>query len=211
MNIYIYKYIYIYIYWLVLTININFHLIISVRLIFILNSRIVLSWLKCYILPFPIDTTLSLSILFMMMSSNEKNSALLAFCAGSSLVTGEFHSQRPVTRIFDVFVDLRMHQQLSKQWRRHVHYDVTVMLYIMLYSPWCLFTWCNRNTLGDINWVLRRPFDCVLKSISRLTRTKPSTFCLAGPLFLGIKRGFRAKCASDAQIVSMPWRCCVTR
>ena len=79
------------------------------------------------------------------------------------------------------------------------------------YSPWCLFTWCNRNTLGDINWVLRRPFDCVLTSISRLTRTKPSTFCLAGPLFLGIKRGFRAKCASDAQIVSMPWRCCVTR
>ena len=48
----------------------------------------------------------------------EKNSALLAFCAGNSPVTGEFSAQRPVTRSFDVFVDLRLNQQLNKQWRR---------------------------------------------------------------------------------------------
>ena len=35
-------------------------------------------------------------------------SALLAFCAGNSPVTGEFPAQRPVTRSFDVFYDLRL-------------------------------------------------------------------------------------------------------
>ena len=44
--------------------------------------------------------------------------ALLAFCAGNSWVTGEFPTQRPVTRSFDVFFDPRLDQQLSKQWRR---------------------------------------------------------------------------------------------
>ena len=42
-------------------------------------------------------------------------SALLALCAGNSPVTGEFPLQRPVTRSFDVFVDLRMNKRLSKQ------------------------------------------------------------------------------------------------
>ena len=45
-------------------------------------------------------------------------SALLAFCAGNSPVTGEFPAQRPVTRTFDVLFDLCLNQQLSKQWRR---------------------------------------------------------------------------------------------
>ena len=33
-------------------------------------------------------------------------------------VTGEFHSQRPATRSFDVFVDLCLNKRLSKQARR---------------------------------------------------------------------------------------------
>ena len=48
----------------------------------------------------------------------ETFSALLALCVGNSPVTGEFPSQRPVTRSFDVFYDLRLNQQLSKQWGR---------------------------------------------------------------------------------------------
>ena len=45
--------------------------------------------------------------------------ALLALCAGNSPVTGEFPSQRPVTRSFDVFFDLRLYKRLSKHsWRR---------------------------------------------------------------------------------------------
>ena len=40
---------------------------------------------------------------------------LLALCAGNSLVTGELPTQRPVTWSFDVFFDLRLNKQLSKQ------------------------------------------------------------------------------------------------
>ena len=43
-------------------------------------------------------------------------SALLAFCARNSPVTGEFPTQRPVTRSFDVFFDLCLTKRLSKQW-----------------------------------------------------------------------------------------------
>ena len=45
----------------------------------------------------------------------ETFSALLALCAGNSPVTGEFPSQRPVTRSFDVFFDLCPNKRLSKQ------------------------------------------------------------------------------------------------
>ena len=45
----------------------------------------------------------------------ETFSALLAISAGKSPVTGEFPAQRPVTRSFDVFFDLRLYKQLSKQ------------------------------------------------------------------------------------------------
>ena len=38
----------------------------------------------------------------------ETFSALLAICAGNSPVTGEFPAQRPVTRSFGVFFDLRL-------------------------------------------------------------------------------------------------------
>ena len=45
-------------------------------------------------------------------------SASLALCAGNSPVTGEFPSNKPVTRSFDVFFDLRLNKRLSKQCRR---------------------------------------------------------------------------------------------
>ena len=44
----------------------------------------------------------------------ETFSALLAICAGNSPVSGEFPAQRPVTRSFDVFFDLRLDWRLSK-------------------------------------------------------------------------------------------------
>ena len=47
----------------------------------------------------------------------ETFSALLAICTGNSPVPGEFPAQRPVTRSFDVFFDLRSNKRLSKQWR----------------------------------------------------------------------------------------------
>ena len=50
---------------------------------------------------------------------------------GKSPFTGEFPSQRPATRSFDIFFDLHLNKRLSKQagdLRRHrAHYDVIVM------------------------------------------------------------------------------------
>ena len=68
----------------------------------------------------------------------ETFSALLVLCVGNSPVTGEFPSQSPKPRSFDVFFDLR----LNKRWinfreagdlRRHrPHYDTPVMTVSLL-------------------------------------------------------------------------------
>ena len=64
----------------------------------------------------------------------ENKSALLAICVGNSLVSGDFPAQRPVTRSFDVFFDLRLDKRLSKQswgWSFETlsfPYDVIVMV-----------------------------------------------------------------------------------
>ena len=50
----------------------------------------------------------------MMTSSNETFSTLLALCERNSPVTGEFPSQRPVIRNFDIFFDLLLNKRLSK-------------------------------------------------------------------------------------------------
>ena len=45
----------------------------------------------------------------------ETFSALLTICAGNSPVPGEFPTQRPVSRSFDIFFDLSLNKRLSKQ------------------------------------------------------------------------------------------------
>ena len=67
---------------------------------------------------FKIQFLMDCQIYAMMTSSNGNISALLSLCAGNSPVTGEFPSQRPVTRSFDLFFDLRLKNRLSKQPRR---------------------------------------------------------------------------------------------
>ena len=54
---------------------------------------------------------------FIMMTLSNGNNflALLALCAGNSPGTGEFSAQKPVTRSFDVFSDLRLNKRLSQQ------------------------------------------------------------------------------------------------
>ena len=62
-------------------------------------------------------------------------SVLLALRAGNSPVSGEFLAQKPVTRSFDVFFDIRLSKRLGKQLDRmagdlrrpRAHYDVSVM------------------------------------------------------------------------------------
>ena len=46
----------------------------------------------------------------------ETFSTLLPICVGNSPVIGDFPAQRPVTRSFDVFFDLRLNKWLSNQW-----------------------------------------------------------------------------------------------
>ena len=51
----------------------------------------------------------------MMTSSNGNNLRVTGHLCGNAPVTGEFPAQRPVTRGFDVFFDLRLNKSLSKQ------------------------------------------------------------------------------------------------
>ena len=68
----------------------------------------------------------------------ETFSALLAISAGNSPVPGEFPTQRPVTRSFDVYFDLRpnngwVNNREAGDLRRHrAHYDVIVMLWRLM-------------------------------------------------------------------------------
>ena len=57
-------------------------------------------------------------LLYMRRHQMVTFSALLAFCVGNSPVTGEFPTQRPMTRSFDVSSHSRLNQHLSKQWGR---------------------------------------------------------------------------------------------
>ena len=57
----------------------------------------------------------------MITSSNGNILAFLALCARNSPVTGEFPSQRPVMRNFDVFFNLGLNKQLSKLSRWSLH------------------------------------------------------------------------------------------
>ena len=63
----------------------------------------------------------------------ETFSDLLALCEVKPPVTDEFPAQRPVMRSFDIFFDLHLIKQLSKQARclwfetPSAHYDVIVM------------------------------------------------------------------------------------
>ena len=56
----------------------------------------------------------------------ETFSALLAICSGISPVSDEFPAQRPVTRSFDVFLDLSVNKRLSKKMVRLVIWDAIV-------------------------------------------------------------------------------------
>ena len=91
----------------------------------------------------------------------ETFSALLALCAGNSSVTGEFPSQRPVVRSFDVFFICAwtngwvFHRDAGDLRRYHGHNDITVMIkcqvcHIMWigYFFWTLYPCLHWNTMS---------------------------------------------------------------
>ena len=112
----------------------------------------------------------------MMTSSNGRIFRVTGPLCGNSPVTGEFPSQRPVTRSFDVFFDLRLNKRLSKQswgwwfetpsrplWRQCNVTQNSVLLYIItvgelrsafMYDPKCstTFPWCTTNAPAVFAW-----------------------------------------------------------
>ena len=82
-----------------------------------------------------------------MMTSSETFSALLVICAGNLPVPGEFPTQRPVTRSFYVFFDLRPNKRLRKHrwgwwfetplcplWRHCNDYNISGSAHMTYYS-----------------------------------------------------------------------------
>ena len=93
-------------------------------------------------------------------------SALLAFCAGNSPVTGEFPSQRPVTRslmfsLICAWINGWVNNREAGDLRRHcAHYDVNAIRHIY---PWradlfhrknydCIF--CPFSVLRQRRWLI---------------------------------------------------------
>ena len=80
----------------------------------------------------------------MMTSSNGNIFRVTGHCAGNSPVTGEFPTQRPVTRSFDAFFDLRLNKINGWVNKRkagdlrcnRAHYDVIVIFDSSLYWGW---------------------------------------------------------------------------
>ena len=128
----------------------------------------------------------------------ETFSALLAICAENSPVPGEFPTQRPVTRSFDVYFDLRPNKRLSKQswgwwfetqsrplWRHRNGLGGKQLLHISVTNQFCdsymsinpsggcenrnlLRAKTVRKTVGCNNFNDR--FDCMAETL--YTRTK---------------------------------------
>ena len=96
----------------------------------------------------------------------ETFSALLAICAGNSPVTGEFPTQRPVTRSFDVFFDLCPNERLSKQ--------LWGWWFGTLWSP----LWRHRNALYS-----RRQISCWRHQMEPFSRLL--VLCEGNPLVTG--------------------------
>ena len=82
--------------------------------------------------------------------------ALLAICVGNSPVTGEFPSQRPVTRSFDfslicVWINSWVNIREAGDLRRyHAHYDVTVMFW----SSYRVIYATRRSLLEPLSWFI---------------------------------------------------------
>ena len=122
----------------------------------------------------------------------ETFSAWLALCVGNSLVTGEVPAQRPVTRSFGVFFDLRLNKPLSKQswgwwfetpsyslWR---HCNGIYWIYLLqchshplvAYDeliPWYSLLWRHNGRYGISN---PQPRDCLLSRLFRHRSKKTS-------------------------------------
>ena len=125
----------------------------------------------------------------------ETFSALLAICAGNSPVIGEFPAQRPVTRSFDVFFDLRLNNgwvnnREARDLRRYrAHYDVTVM-------------WSERK--GTWMVVLAIATRWIIPYKAHLFRSKLFT-----PISTTVQHDFKYLSGSSTRRYAMHWAFCI--
>ena len=112
----------------------------------------------------------------------ETFSALLDLCAENSLVTGEFPSQSPVTRSFDVFFNLHLDKQFSKHplrqwfetpsrslWRhRNANTGADLSCYMVPLEHDALNTWKKYMYIGFVYGLATK-----LRSLTALTRISP--------------------------------------
>ena len=86
----------------------------------------------------------------------ETFSALHALCAGNSPVNGEFLVQRPVTRSFGVFFDLRLNKRSSKQsWGWWLDAIAPIMTSLMINANPASKLSHNRSCEGNPRPVMR--------------------------------------------------------
>ena len=97
-------------------------------------------------------------IFIMMTSSNGNIFRVTGSLCGEFTGPGEFPTQRPVTRSFDVFFDLRLNKRLSKQpwgwwfetpsWSlwRHFHDRLSVIVFSGYLIFICDFRWLDQIT-----------------------------------------------------------------
>ena len=137
-----------------------------------------------------------------MPSSNGNISQITGTLCGEFIGPGDFPAQRPVTRSFDVFFDLRLSKRLNKQpwgwWfeTHRVHYDVFVMLGVFI------------NISHELDGVSNHLFvTCLVNSFFGITTKKCSKLCILGfcegnPLEIGTFPWLRARYTED---MPMSW------
>ena len=94
----------------------------------------------------------------------ETFSALLTICVGNSPVTGEFPTQRPVTRNFDVFFFISAwtngwanNRDTGDLRRHHAHYYYSVIDGLGVHPSWFHMKWLAQNSekvqVKIVNWL----------------------------------------------------------
>ena len=132
----------------------------------------------------------------------ETFSALLAICAGNSPVPGEFPAQRPVTRSFDVFFDVRPNKRLSKQWQSWWFETSSCPLWYHCNADaviWGKF----RIHYSDVTWNSWRPKSPPVQQLLQLTSNKTPKLRTGNP---PVTDGLLMQRVSNAERLFMSWR-----
>ena len=136
---------------------------------------------------------------------------------------GEFPTQRPVTRSFDVFFDLRLNKRLSKQWWgwwfetlscplwRHCN-DRTIPKQPRTHTQTpaiCITLTIGQYIIPVTSWHLKSPaLDCLSNTLFWLTPTEIAEVYITGSFYGNppLTGGSPSQRDSNAENVSMWWR-----